>query len=165
VSIYALVDPTNEIVRYVGMTRQALERRLEQHLAKSVNADVDAWVAALRSAGVTPEIRLLTFAPAGDWWRFERSWIMWLAERGHILNRDPGGDVRVDGKLVRGQRQARRLHKLKRKAAMGIPARQDPPSVSPAPPVKVLTPSEIAAIGHTLTPPRLNPHNRYHRQP
>lgn len=94
--VYALMDPGDRRVRYVGITRAALETRLRHHVENPVNSDMREWMDYLKRNGKEPAIELLTWAPDDDWERFERSWILFFARRGLLLNRDPGGVCRDD---------------------------------------------------------------------
>lgn len=62
-SIYALRDPTDGRIRYVGQTRQSLNRRLSGHLRrprdKEPHLPVNRWIARLVAAGLQPKIELL----------------------------------------------------------------------------------------------------------
>ncbi|GAA3384532.1 GIY-YIG nuclease family protein [Streptomyces racemochromogenes] len=56
--IYALSDPRDGVVRYVGQTTKALEERLAGHLS-SPASKVAPWIAELREAGIAPLITIL----------------------------------------------------------------------------------------------------------
>jgi|SRR6185312_3917999 len=88
--IYALVDPVDDCIRYVGVTGESLETRLAGHLAQPTNRKMREWLDALKAAGAKPTIRLLIAVDHG-WQRAERAWIAWFLRRGELLNVDPGG--------------------------------------------------------------------------
>lgn len=94
-AIYALSDPGDGLVRYVGWTRGSLESRLRSHLKNPTNAKMSGWLLAVISAGQFPVISALCFAPkGGSRWQFEeRRWIAWFRERGELLNVQRGGEV------------------------------------------------------------------------
>ncbi|MFE9844659.1 GIY-YIG nuclease family protein [Streptomyces goshikiensis] len=56
--IYALSDPRDEVVRYVGQTTKTLEERLAGHLS-SPAGKVAPWITELREAGLEPLIAAL----------------------------------------------------------------------------------------------------------
>lgn len=98
--IYALVDPGDDCVRYVGMTSESLEIRLDGHIKQPTNRKMREWIAGLKAAGTTPLIRLLIAVDHG-WQRAERAWIAWFLKRGELLNVDPGGLCRdKSGRLI-----------------------------------------------------------------
>jgi len=89
-TIYALVDPFTQAIRYIGMTRRPLRRRLLEHLNQRCNAHKLWWLLDLRERGVEPEIvpldtvRDLTKSTA-----IEREWIDWGIAHGlALLNRE-----------------------------------------------------------------------------
>src|SRR5215467_13360783 len=58
-AVYALVDPTDEIVYYVGLTRNP-KRRLEQHLgARHHKGKKGDWLRRLRLKGQQPLMQIL----------------------------------------------------------------------------------------------------------
>jgi hypothetical protein len=81
--IYALLDPRDGEIRYIGRTVKALEVRLLQHLRDKGQREKRAekrvtyrvyWVQSLKQQGVTPIIRLIQEVPvinmdeAEDYW-------------------------------------------------------------------------------------------------
>ncbi len=62
-SIYALVDPNTNQIKYIGQTKQRLNERLKSHLmCYSCNGKMtkkDEWINSLLELGIRPEIRLL----------------------------------------------------------------------------------------------------------
>src|SRR5580692_2736393 len=65
--IYALVDPRDSRVRYVGVTSRTLADRLRFHLEKPTNARTRAWFSDLARAGLRPYISLLEHVGADEW--------------------------------------------------------------------------------------------------
>lgn len=111
--VYALVDPRDDGVRYVGVTTRDLVVRLAGHLHDPTNRAMYDWLADVKAAGVVPAVRLL-IATVVDWQGAERGWIAWFRERGDLLNVEPGGICRDK----RGKR---------------IPSRMKPPAPYDAP--------------------------------
>lgn len=113
--IYALVDPRDDTVRYIGATGQVLDERLKEHLSAPTSRDTASWFRELAGIGIKPEIRLLTWVDDNKWWSWETSWIFWALYRGELLNRDPGGRCRgQDGKLTeRGKKLREQMRKIR----------------------------------------------------
>ncbi len=55
--IYALVDPRDGAVRYVGVSKK-VQARLAQHLSEIQNSK-RAWLSELKASGLSPEIKIL----------------------------------------------------------------------------------------------------------
>jgi hypothetical protein len=74
--IYALIDPTDEKVYYVGQTRSP-QRRLEQHLgARHHQGEKGEWLRRLKQKGAQPLIRILeTVTGAQAALEKEQEWI------------------------------------------------------------------------------------------
>jgi hypothetical protein len=119
--IYALVDPSDEGVRYVGVTNGDLEKRRRGHIAKPTNRMMRRWLVTCPE----PSIRVL-FCATTHWDHAEQGWIEWFRERGELLNVDPGGMCRgKDGKLkpkfARFARKAKRRRHQKHRTAKPRP--------------------------------------------
>jgi hypothetical protein len=56
--IYALIDPPDDTVRYVGVTKNAYFR-LAQHMHSSTNGDKTVWINELKQQGLSPEMEIL----------------------------------------------------------------------------------------------------------
>jgi len=85
VSIYVLVDPRDQIVRYVGKTRRSLRDRLNGHLADK-DSRRSPWIAELRAIGLRPIIAEIESVPDERSTEAERTWISHYRPLGHILN-------------------------------------------------------------------------------
>ncbi|GGI95237.1 GIY-YIG nuclease family protein [Deinococcus wulumuqiensis] len=107
--IYALLDPRDEKIYYVGKTKN-LRSRYFQHLkdmtykhAKdgSIMGRKKAWFEQLQAAGLAPEFVILEEADV-DWHVRERYWITRLRSEGHpLLNTFDGGQPGGTGNLPR----------------------------------------------------------------
>jgi hypothetical protein len=98
--IYALLDPGDDCVRYVGVTGESLPARLAGHRSQPTNRKMREWISKLANANQEPVIRLLIAVDHG-WQRAERAWIAWFLKRGELLNVDPGGLCRdKSGRLI-----------------------------------------------------------------
>ncbi len=143
--IYALVDPRDEGVRYVGVTDKALADRLRGHLRKPTNGLMRSWLSDVRASGLLPSIRLLS-APLGHWEHAEQGWIAWFRRRGQLLNVDPGGMARTKGGKLK--RWARKLNRKAKWIAAGRPQKRQhlKPERRPPPENPLSREAELAAI-------------------
>jgi hypothetical protein len=55
-NIYALIDPRDSLIRYIGQSRQEPKVRLHGHCSGNTNPKVTAWIAELKLAGFKPVI-------------------------------------------------------------------------------------------------------------
>lgn len=92
--IYALVDPRDGAIRYVGQTTQGLARRRGMHLSHARRGqDADSkrgrWLTELMSLGLQPGIVLIEECDPADLDRREDYWITALFLGGaDLLNRN-----------------------------------------------------------------------------
>lgn len=95
-TIYILQDPRTEQVRYVGVTRQQIRRRLSGHLAEARRGDNthrSRWIRALLTEGVEPVVVSLFKAEPDAWQEMERAVIAAYREAGApLVNATDGGD-------------------------------------------------------------------------
>jgi GIY-YIG catalytic domain/NUMOD3 motif len=91
--IYALCEPDNLVVRYVGKT-VCLEQRYGEHLRETHKTYKCNWVQSLLNTGRMPVIIELECVPAGEGWADrERRWITYYRELGFPLtNLTDGGE-------------------------------------------------------------------------
>lgn len=93
--VYALVDPVDDRVRYVGQTRCALAERLRRHMETPTNHLMRQWIDDLKQSNRAPRIVMLELVSDREWEDAERGWIFWFRQRGTLLNIDPGGEFRT----------------------------------------------------------------------
>lgn len=93
--IYALTDPRDGQIRYVGKTFN-LESRFRGHLKEKIGSKKNNWIHGLKTAGLAPSIELLETVECksdSDWAEVERFWISTLSFYGfRLLNLTSGGD-------------------------------------------------------------------------
>jgi hypothetical protein len=93
--LYALEDPRNPgVVRYIGVTRNSLRVRLNQHRATHNNprTPVAFWIRKLLSEGVEPTIvEMASGDESWDVYTAEVEAIALFASSGLLLNVTPGG--------------------------------------------------------------------------
>ena len=88
--LYALIDPRNNLVMYIGKTCRTLQYRLTMHLCQGAKA-VMAWTAELKVDGLKPEIFLIDEVPMDEWRRREIELIEAFPSGG-LLNKLSGGE-------------------------------------------------------------------------
>lgn len=93
--VYALLDPRNGKVCYVGHTTQSLDKRLSNHLAaakRSPDRPVCTWINELAEQGCCPVVRALELVgPDSSWEKRERWWIALYRQIGWLSNLTDGG--------------------------------------------------------------------------
>lgn len=94
--IYALLDPRDRQVRYVGMTTEKAERRRRRHINVSKRRETHCarWVRGLIKAGFEPEIIILEEVPSvDDLAQREIFWIGLYRKHGaNLTNLTDGGE-------------------------------------------------------------------------
>lgn len=89
-TVYGLIDPRTNAIRYVGCTAKSLDARCQDHVGRrlSSSAPVHAWVGELFADGLRPMICVLAVAANAHQGRIqEQAWIHAL-RRGPLLNID-----------------------------------------------------------------------------
>jgi hypothetical protein len=89
--IYALIDPRDQTVRYIGKTTDPTRRLYEHTTNKSSAREVKPWIAELIAAGLAPTMEVLDRASLEEWERAEQYWIGFYSLRGRLLNTEVGG--------------------------------------------------------------------------
>lgn len=74
VYIYALIDPRNETVRYIGQTCDPLSR-LSAHKSNKGNRQKMQWVQELRTQGYSPKMKILEKTTRAEGRERELYWI------------------------------------------------------------------------------------------
>ncbi len=89
-TIYALVDPRDSAIRYVGRSVSLLERIGQHFLNRGSNSDLAAWMKELGGLGLIPRVEKLeeNIPTVAEAKRKERVWIRRMQREGaHLLNR------------------------------------------------------------------------------
>jgi len=91
--IYALVDPRDKEVRYVGKTTD-LRRRTWSHLhsVKDTKTNKKAWIRGLQNVNLNPLVMLLAVVPKSLDGIYEIIWIRLLKRKFKLTNITKGGD-------------------------------------------------------------------------
>lgn len=118
--IYALRDPRNDLIRYVGKTVKTLRKRVADHLHEAIwrrshNHRV-RWLRVLIRAGLSPRVELLeTIIDGGDWIAAEQKWIRCFRAAGYrLVNATDGGEG------VIGRKQSKHTRDKIAKAIRGL---------------------------------------------
>lgn len=83
--IYALIDPRDKQVRYIGQTDD-LPKRLQQHIADKSNSPKSLWIRDLGASGLHPSIvQLATVADDENTFYAEHRWIYFGRKNGWNL--------------------------------------------------------------------------------
>lgn len=88
VSIYKLVDPVTEEIRYIGITKRTLRVRLQEHVSDAkagVHSHLHCWIRTLLCSNVLPTIELIEFASEENWQDRERFWIGHYRDETNLL--------------------------------------------------------------------------------
>lgn len=96
-SIYGLIDPRNNQLRYVGKTVKPVDERFRNHLSfarRSARQRVSRWIRGLLLCDKIPEYFVIEVIPAGgDWQEAERHWISYFRSIGcRLTNLTDGGE-------------------------------------------------------------------------
>jgi len=106
--IYALVDPRDSTVRYVGMSRVP-NQRFDQHCDPSrANYRARPWISELIGAGLAPRMVVLSCVAHKRWEEAERAWIRYFRRRGRLYNIHVGGRETAAETVARIGRRLRR---------------------------------------------------------
>lgn len=120
VTIYALCEPSDGAVRYIGKTRYTTTRRLIYHMSAAVRSRVASanWLRSLRGKGVKPLVVELEKVPLdADWQCRERHWISeYRAAGARLLNLTDGGEG-LHGRSIAGTEHARRISESLRRGS------------------------------------------------
>ena len=93
-NIYILVDPRNDLVRYVGKANNISQRyRAHKNKARKEQQHKRNWVALLKREGLKPAIEVIDVIQIGEWKFWEKYWISQFRVWGFdLLNYTVGGD-------------------------------------------------------------------------
>lgn len=117
--IYALKDPRDGAVRYVGKADNPRGRYLA-HLRRRtwLTSKKDKWLAALRGEHVKPELIILEEVSTSNWEAREQAWIEQFGSS--LFNGTPGGRTTYrDGRFSFSEDEARKLAELARANTSG----------------------------------------------
>ena len=111
--VYALIDPRNNRVKYIGITKRSIEIRLKEHIddKKSRKTYKAFWINKLKSLGLTPSIKIIKKNLSADLAKeYEIHYIGFYKLEGKLTNSTSGGDGIRD---YRHSKETKALLKLK----------------------------------------------------
>ncbi len=83
--IYALVDPNDNTIRYIGASTNP-EQRLSAHVQMNVGSDAkNNWIRGLKNKGQQPSVRILATCATSERKEQENKWILKMRAAGHNL--------------------------------------------------------------------------------
>jgi hypothetical protein len=94
VFIYTLSDPTTNVVRYIGKTKN-LAMRYHNHCNKRHNEKTHKrnWINSLMKKGLKPVMEVLDIVPESEWIFWEKYWVNQFIVWGYdLVNNTEGGD-------------------------------------------------------------------------
>ncbi len=120
--IYALVDPRNNRVRYIGKSDDPQKRLLEHYketISKNHNPYMTRWLNKLSRMSLEPEVMVVDEVPKHCWPKYEKAWIrsMKAAYGKQIINIHEGG--------TGGDTMSGRKHSLETRQKMSNVAREN----------------------------------------
>lgn len=120
VKIYTLADPETSLIRYIGKTKQPLNKRYNNHISdyrlNKEKSHKNSWIISLKQRGLKPIIEVLDEVLEEDWILVEQYWISQLKTWGfNLTNMTSGGEGCVGGGGCLGYK-----HTPQAKAAISI---------------------------------------------
>jgi hypothetical protein len=92
IHIYALIDPRDGAVRYIGQTKTP-KRRLSGHMGQIHDSYKYRWIRRLKALGLRPVMEILEIATEANWSDRERYWISHYRSIGaKLTNVTSGGE-------------------------------------------------------------------------
>ncbi len=98
IQIYVLIDPRTNEVKYIGKTKQPINRRFRHHIHRgrrfpNMNR-VSSWIANVLADGLIPEIFIIEKVDPKIWEDSERFWIAYFRFIGsNLTNMTDGGEI------------------------------------------------------------------------
>lgn len=96
VSIYGLIDPRTNQLRYVGKTKRSTSHRRYEHVCAShlkAKSHKNHWIESLLRDGERPESVVLEEVTESEWEEAESFWIQYMKFIGcNLVNSTSGGD-------------------------------------------------------------------------
>lgn len=105
ISVYALVDPRNEEVRYIGLTN-APEIRLGAHIRSKHGIERTGWIAELKSQGLEPRMVILEETDRVNSTTIEHQWYMHYLNKGARLTNAASTSTEVASFTNRGSKNS-----------------------------------------------------------
>lgn len=94
--IYALIDPRNEEVRYIGKSVDPIKRLYEHRsISKNDNSHKAKWIRKLHKLNLKPQMKILKICPLSDFIEYETYHIAQY-DFNRLVNSDRGGQGNVN---------------------------------------------------------------------
>lgn len=92
--IYGLVCPNSKQIRYIGVTKHSLEKRLNEHIREGKSKTYkQKWIKSLINKGLKPYIVLICLTDEANWIETEKFYIKLFKTNGFKLtNTSEGGE-------------------------------------------------------------------------
>jgi len=123
--VYALIDPRNSHIRYIGGTVRTLEGRLKEHISKARkephnNLYSSRWIRSLLKLNLHPIIKLI-WVCEGEFYKDEEIfWIAFFRMNGcNLTNLTEGGEGTLGYKHTEEAKERMSLSHLGNKALLG----------------------------------------------
>lgn len=97
VKIYKLIDPRDNLVKYIGKTVNSLNFRFYHHLRSTERTKKGSWIKSLLKLKKLPIIELIEECSEDMWEERERYWISFYKETGYLKNMTDGGIGNKEG--------------------------------------------------------------------
>ena len=90
--IYALSDPRDHAIRYIGKAEDP-HRRIRAHLTEKADRRKNRWILVLKRLSLVPELHVLEVVADSEWKAAERKWIKyWRSLGADLTNHTDGGE-------------------------------------------------------------------------
>ena len=118
ITIYGLIDPRSQQLKYVGMTSKELSVRLDRHMREVGHCHKRSWIQGLKKVGLKPDIFEIENVDDTEWEEAERFWISYFKYIGcRLTNIADGG---MGGRWnSRGQKRTPEQREKMRMALLG----------------------------------------------
>ena len=103
VKIYGLIEPITGQIKYIGKTKQLLQKRLSAHLAEcnKSNTKKNTWLKSIKKKGLKPKIEELDLVLESEWEFWEQYWISQFKAWGFELKNTDGGGKGQSSEFMR----------------------------------------------------------------
>jgi group I intron endonuclease len=110
--IYALIDPRDKSVKYIGVSKD-VRRRYKEHLADFRYTKKAAWIRKMKRLGLVIKVKLIEICTNKNWKSRERYWIKYYSNN-KLVNLTKGGEG------IFGYRHSQKTKDRIGKASLGV---------------------------------------------
>jgi hypothetical protein len=94
--VYVLIDPRDDLIRYVGVTVRSKRLRMNEHLSKARKGGQsyrDSWLRQLLDLKLKPKLQVIETVDESEWEAAEKRWIKHFKDAGaRLTNLTDGGE-------------------------------------------------------------------------